>query len=172
MTASSKYYILVMEQSYISLTHRVSAPEGLHKVLEDPSGGEWVEILQGDLGAQSLEEFAATHKPVYSGSTPVFDGWASRDDGLEAVQSTPLSYEGSNTSTITLSGGVAGSEYSIVVSKGVLCNVSEGALDGSGEAVLTIKNVSATSGYVMVRPRGHSDFEDLTHDIEFEDWSP
>jgi len=172
MADVTKYYILVMNQDEIANSQIIAGPEELISVPEDPEGGEWIELLGEDLGEQTLQEFAASHKPVYVGATPVFDSWAARDSGLGAVQSAPLNYDGSNTPTVTLSGGVASSDYSVHISvAGILCDVSEGTLDGSGGAILTIKNVSATEGNLIVLPRGHSDFEKFVHVIEYEDWS-
>jgi hypothetical protein len=141
-------------------------------VLEDTEDEYLIYVPPETLGSDTIIEFLATHTPVFTGATPVFDSWASRNNGLGAVQSAPLNYNGSNTPTVTLSGGVANADYLVVVTGGFLCNVSEGTLDGSGGAVLTIKNVSATSGYLQIKPKGHSDFEVLVHTVEFEDWSP
>lgn len=131
--------------------------------LEDTDDHYLVYVPYASFGTQGLDKWLEGKKAVIIGGE--FDSWTDRHNGLQG-SCADLEYDGSNQPTLSLSSGLANSDFRVIVTPGIHCTILSGTFNGSGEASALVKVTGPVSdGGVIIIPDGHNDFKPFVYTL-------
>lgn len=133
--------------------------------LNNTANEYYQEVTLTDLAGLSPQEFLSKKTPVIVDSA--FSSWADRAaPPIASIDVNPKA-DGSNTPTITISNGSANSNYKIIPSRNIDCNLTglSGALDGTGGTTFKIRLYGLGNFLITISPDNHEDFEPVSLSI-------